>query len=150
MIDDFEIIDPVERAPADRVAPPFVAAEIERHGRFAHAAGDSFREFGGLQGLRPPNEIANRDAQGGIFILHLDRIDLDEIAEVLLERSLDEILGGGGELVAIRREDELEQTAPEVGAIDPFARRGEKHLLDQVANVRVVVDLGGAAARLSK
>ena len=149
VIDHFEIIDAVERAAADRVAPAFVAAEIERHGSIRSCARGSFRELGRLQGLRAPDEIADRDAQGGVFVRHVDRIDLDEIAEILLERTLDEVLRGRGELVAVRREDQTQQAAAEVGPIDPFARRGEKHLLDQVADVRVVVDLGGPAA-LSK
>ena len=37
VIDHFQIIDAVERAAADGVAPAFVATKIERHGRFAHA-----------------------------------------------------------------------------------------------------------------
>ena len=48
--------------------------------------------------------------------------------------------------IAVRREDQTQQAAPEIGTIHPFARRGEKHLLDQVADVRVVVDLGRPAA----
>src|SRR6266516_5224704 len=42
MIDDFEIIDAVESAAAYGVAPAFVATEIERHGRFAHAVATPF------------------------------------------------------------------------------------------------------------
>jgi hypothetical protein len=101
-----------------------------------------------LQGLCPPNEIADGDTQNGIFVRHIHRIDLDQVAEVLLERSLDEVLGGGGELIAVRRKDQPEQPAPKIGAIHPFAWRGEEHLLDQVANVRIVVDLSRPAARV--
>ena len=53
-----------------------------------------------------PNEIADRDPQSGIFVLDFNRIDLDEIAEVLLERTLNEVLSGGGELVAVWSENE--------------------------------------------
>ena len=107
-------------------------------GRLRSCGRDSFRELGGLQGLRSPNEIADGDAQNGIFVRHIDRIDLDQIAEVLLERALHEVLGGGGEFVAVRRKNQTKQAAPEVRTVDPFARRGEEHLLDQVADVRVV------------
>ena len=55
-------------------------------------------------------------------------------------------LRGRGELGAVRREDELQQAAAEVGPLHALARRGEQHLLDQVADVRVVVGLRGAAA----
>ena len=148
VIDDFEIIDAVERAAADRVAPAFVAAEIDAASSIRSCGRDSFRELGGLHRLRSPDEIAHRDAQGGILVLDFDRIDLNEIAEILLERTLDEILRGGGEFVAVRRKDQLEQAAAEIRTVHPFARRGEKHLLDQVANVRVVVHLGRPAARV--
>ena len=77
-----------------------------------------------------------------------DRFDIDQIAEPLLQRALNEELRGRGQLVAVGREDELHQAAAEVGPVDPLARRGEQHLLDQVADVRVVVGLGRAAARV--
>ena len=109
---------------------------------------DSFRELGSLQGLRSPNEIADRDAQSGIFICHIHRIDLDQIAEILLERTLDEVLRGSGELAAVWRENQPKQAAAKVGTIDPFAGRGEKDLLDQVADVRVVIDFSRPAARV--
>ena len=42
VIDDFKIIDAVERAPTNRVAPAFVAAKVERQGRVAHAVAIPF------------------------------------------------------------------------------------------------------------
>ena len=55
---------------------------------------------------------------------------------------------GGGELRAVRREDELLQAAAEVGPVDPLARAGEQQLLDQVADV-VVVGRSAAVRRRS-
>ena len=60
-----------------------------------------------------------------------------QVAEPLLERALDEELGRRRELVAVRREDELQQAAAERRAVDPLAGRREQHLLDQVADVVV-------------
>ena len=45
----------------------------------------------------------------------------------------------GGQLVAVRREDQLQQPAAEVGPVDALAGRGEQHLLDHIADVIVVV-----------
>ena len=79
------------------------------------------------------------------FDLH--RLDDDQIAEPLLQRALNEELRGRGQRVAVGRKHELHQAAAEVGPVDPLARRGEQHLLDQVADVLVVVGFRRAAAR---
>src|SRR5690606_34199951 len=44
----------------------------------------------------------------------------------------------------VRREDQLQQPAPEVGAVDALARVGEQELLDHVADVVVVIGHGAA------
>ena len=68
------------------------------------------------------------------------------MAELLLQRALDEVLRRGDELRPARLEDEREQPAAELGPHHALARRGEEHLLDQVAQVVVRVGSGGAAA----
>ena len=77
---------------------------------------------------------------------HLDRLDRDQVAELLLQRALDEVLGRGDELGPARLEDEREQAAAEVGPHHALARRGEEHLLDQVAQVVVGARARGPAA----
>src|SRR5918992_4473863 len=59
------------------------------------------------------------------------------MAELLLERALDEVLGPGDELRAAGFEDEGEEPAPELRPHHPLAGGGEEHLLDQVAHVVV-------------
>src|SRR5215213_8962484 len=60
---------------------------------------------------------------------------LYQLAQPLLQRALNQELGRGGELVAVGREDELHQAAPEIRAVHALAGRGEEHLLDHVADV---------------
>src|SRR5262249_8904470 len=79
-------------------------------------------------------------------VLDLDVGHLDEVAEPLLDACLHAQAERGGEGVAVGREDELERPRAEGGAVDALARRGEQELLDQVADVRLGVDLRGPAA----
>ena len=76
----------------------------------------------------------------------LDRLDGDQVPELLLERALHDVLRRRDELRPARLEDEAEQAAAEVGPHHALARRGEEHLLDQVAQVVVGVVAGRAAA----
>src|SRR5262249_3442535 len=64
----------------------------------------------------------------------------DQVAEPLLQRALDEELGRAHQLVAQRREDELEQAAAEARPVHALAGRREEHLLDEVSDV---LGLGG-------
>src|SRR5262245_7134620 len=93
---------------------------------------------------RPPlsasaDTVLRRDAKRRVFALDLDRLDFDQVAEPLLQRALHEESHGGGELIAIWREDQLHQPTAEVRAVDALAGRGEENLLDQIADVRVAV-----------
>src|SRR5215208_580843 len=67
------------------------------------------------------------------------------MAELPLERALDQMLGCGDELRSARLEYERQQPAAEVRPHDALARRGEEHLLDQVAQVVVVARAGRPA-----
>jgi len=69
------------------------------------------------------------------------RSPLDAVAQPLLERALDGELDGGRQHVAVGREDLLQEAAAEGRPVDPLARRGEQHLLDQVAHVLFGVGL---------
>jgi hypothetical protein len=98
--------------------------------------------------LRLPNEITDRDAQSRILTCHIHGIDLDEVAEILLKRTLNEVLRGSRELGAVWRENQAKQAAAKIGTIHSFAGRGEKDLLNQIADVRVVIDFGRPTARV--
>src|SRR6202521_6291464 len=73
--------------------------------------------------------VADLDGQRRVVALHLDGFHQDEVAEPLLQRALHQKLRGGGELRAVRREQQLQQAGAEGGAVDALARRGEEQLL---------------------
>jgi hypothetical protein len=98
--------------------------------------------------LRSPNDIADRDAYSRIFACHIHRIDLDQVAEILLERTLDKVLRSGSELAAVWPKNQAKQPGAEIWTVHSFSGRGEKHLLDQIADVRVVIDFSRPAARI--
>ena len=50
--------------------------------------------------------------------------------------------------VAVWRKNQAKQAAAKIGTIHSFAGRGEKDLLDQIADVRVVIDFSRPAARV--
>ena len=50
--------------------------------------------------------------------------------------------------LAVWRKNQAKQAAAKIGTIHSFARRGEKDLLDQIADVRVVIDFSRPAARV--
>src|SRR5260370_832596 len=106
----------------------------------------SSRELSRLPLIGAAHAVLHRDAKRRVFACDLDRFDFDQVAEPLLQRALNEELRGGGQLITVGREDELHQSAAEVGAVDPLAGRGEEHLLDQIANVGVVASRSRAPA----
>src|SRR5712692_7566061 len=81
--------------------------------------------------------IANRDLQRGVVGLYVDRLDLDAIAEPLLEGALHLELHRGGQLIAERRKRQLHQSAAKGRTVDAFARGREEHLRDQVLDVLI-------------
>src|SRR5215213_10147742 len=80
--------------------------------------------------------VGDLDQEVRVLGLRLDSIDLDHVAEPTLERRHDGELEGGGEFLAPGCEDELEDTAAEVGPVEALAGIGEEELLDHVANMR--------------
>ena len=50
--------------------------------------------------------------------------------------------------LAVWRKNQAKQAAAKIGTIHSFARRGEKDLLDQIADVRVIIDFSRPAARV--
>jgi hypothetical protein len=66
----------------------------------------------------------------------------------LLKRTLDEVLSGSGELGAVWGKNQAKQAAAKIGTIHSFAGSGEKDLLDQIADVRVIIDFSRPAARV--
>src|SRR5262249_23531980 len=95
---------------------------------------------------RPAADVFHGDAECRVDVRHLDRAQLDPVAEPLLERGLHGELGRGGERVAVGREHELHEPAPERGPVDALAGAREEDLPDQVAEVLVVGALAGASA----
>jgi hypothetical protein len=77
---------------------------------------------------------------------HLDRLQLNAVAEILLKGGLQSKLQSRRELGAVRLENHLQQTTSESGAIHAFTGIREKQLLDQVANVAIVTRVSRAAA----
>ena len=69
----------------------------------------------------------------------LHALHRDHVVEPARERALHQELGRRGERVGVRHEDELSDAAAEVRAVDALARIREQHLVDQVADVIVLV-----------
>ena len=91
-------------------------------------------------------DVLDIDGEGAFVVLDIDAFDNDAIAQPLLQGAVHRHLDGCRQRVTVWREDKLQQTAAEIGPIDPFAGYGEQHLFDHVAQVGVVVRL--AATRV--
>src|SRR5262249_27136282 len=90
-----------------------------------------------------------RHAQGRVDAVDLNGLDMDQAAQRLLQGSLDQELRGSCELLAVGREHQLREPGAEGRPVHALARRGEQHLLNQVADVIVGAGrLCGAAAAI--
>src|SRR5262249_19389169 len=83
-------------------------------------------------------EVLADDGDGRIDRGDLERLEIDQVAEVPLQRGLGRELQRRCQLGAVGREHHLQQAAAEVGAVDALAGRGEEQLLDHVADVIVI------------
>src|SRR5438552_7375290 len=135
-------------------APPawiFRLTSSRRRGssqRYWSGISDRLHEAAGLRLLGLTDQVVHGDGDDGILAAHVDVTDHDHIPEPLLQRPLDEKLGRGRQLAAVRREDQLHQARPEGRPVDPFAGRGKQDLLDQLANVVRSWRGSGAASRI--
>src|SRR4051794_12705793 len=68
----------------------------------------------------PQDDVLDDHPKGGVLGLRPYRLDLDQAAEPLLERTLDQELDRRGQLRAVRREDQLEHPAAERRPVDPL------------------------------
>jgi hypothetical protein len=73
-----------------------------------------------------------------ILCRNLKRLEIDHVSQVALERGLGCELQGGRQFRTVGGEDNLQQSAPEVGPVRPLSGRGEQELLDHVADVIVI------------
>src|SRR5262249_820484 len=94
-------------------------------------------QLGHLALLRAMDNVLYGDAHGAVVALHVDTLDLDDVAEPLLQCTLHKELRRGDKLVAGRHEHKLRQPGSEGRSVDALARRGEEHLLDKIPNVLV-------------
>lgn len=70
---------------------------------------------------------------------NLNIIDLDQMAQPLVQSALHQKLGGCGHFAAVGLEKGLQKAAAEVRPVDAFAGVGKQKLLDQLADVAVFV-----------
>src|SRR5262245_54780980 len=99
----------------------------------------------GLQALAVALEgVGDGDEELAVLVLDADGIDGDEVPQPLVQRGLRQVLQGGGELAAVGGEDRLQHAGAEVRPVDPLPRRGEQDLLDEVADVGLLVGERGA------
>src|SRR5262249_41813532 len=89
-----------------------------------------------------PYDVRQLDAYDGVTALDVEGHDLDQVAEPALQCGLDGEFEGADQFGAVRGEDQVEQSAAEVGPHHPLAGAGEQQLLDQVVDV-----LGGPGVR---
>jgi hypothetical protein len=94
------------------------------------------------------DEVLNVDLQNVVEVRDLDRLELNQITEHLLERCLQGELQRGRELWAVAFEDHLQQPAAEGGPVDAFALIGEEQLADEIADVVVTACAGGSPAAI--
>lgn len=76
---------------------------------------------------------------------HVKGLHVDEVAEPALEGCLHGQFEGADQLGTVRGEDEIEESAAEVGAHHALAGAGEKQLLDQVVDVIAVAGVRRAS-----
>ena len=93
----------------------------------------------GLALLSAPHDIVDAHLQCRVDGFDLDGVDLDRIAQVLLQVALDHELHRGRELRAVPGEDELLQAAAEIRPIHALTRPRQQKLFDQIANVIIFV-----------
>src|SRR6185503_13956182 len=79
-----------------------------------------------------------RNAEHAVIARDAHALHRDALAEPLLERTLDQELRRGSELIGERLEDEGEETAAERRTVHAFSRAGEEHLLDEVTEMLVI------------
>src|SRR5713101_4123509 len=78
--------------------------------------------------LGPAHQVLHGHAQRRVLRLNFELLQVDQIAQVTLQRRLGGELQSGRELDAVRREYHLQQAAAEVRPIDAFTRAGEEQL----------------------
>ncbi len=107
-------------------------------------------EDGGLWLGRGPRAEPDGHLQRRVLAGDVDTVHLDDVAEPLLQRALHEELRGRREFVTARLEDQPHNPAAERRPVDALSRRGEQHLLDQVAHPLLVGRLRSAPPRVDR
>ena len=97
--------------------------------------------------LRLVYAVANRYLDRRFLSLHVDFGYGNAIAKPLLQGCLCRDLARLSKQIAVGSEDELTKTAPELRTIHAFARRGEEHLFDELANM--IFSFGGRSTPAS-
>src|SRR5262245_31789567 len=84
------------------------------------------------------------DGEGSVHTVHVERLQLDHIAQPALDRSLECKLERGGQFWAIGRKDQLQHAAAKVRPVHAFARVSKDQLFEHGADVFVVAGRGRA------
>ena len=136
-VDHLQEVDAVESGEAPNgVAPALIAAEVD------HGCPPGCVNCATCFLQIAANHVLDGDSEDLVATVDLHRLDLNQVAQPLLQRALDQKLGGSGQLVAVGCEQQLLQAGAKARSIDPLSGRGEQHLLDQVADVVIGVRPG--------
>src|SRR5262245_9650897 len=95
-------------------------------------------ELLGLLFVRAADDVNQIDAQGCVLARDLKLLDFDDVAEAVLQSALNHDLQSCGQLATVRCEDELQESAAEIGTVHALAGASKEKLLDHVTDVIVI------------